>query len=150
MRPLCPNTRWGSEISQWEASILPSWPIRDQDWLHPAPGLWASGNVEGDTQRWGQLSLNRSLVKSELKTSLYQIWEHVFVIILGGQKVWSVPILIMAIICHPWHEGIITSEMGENSRPNYRSLNIFLTGKYEAGETLSELHPPEYTGPGTF
>ena len=39
---------------------------------------------------------------------------------------------------------------GENSRPNYRSLNIFLTGKYEAGETLSELHPPELTGPGTF
>lgn len=96
-------------------------------------GMWSGGWHSGlepaiSTVLWSNL---------ESKTSLYQIWEHVFVIILAAQKVWSVPILIMAIICHPvTRRNNNLLESGENSRPNYRSLNIFLTGKYEAGETL--------------
>ena len=98
------NTRWRFELALGAANERP--PILPVDQSEARTGCILLEGC-GRQGMWGWHSGLEPAISTVLwsnlgsKTSLYQIWEHVFVIILAGQKVWSVPILIMAIICHP-------------------------------------------------
>ena len=84
------NTRWRTETALVTANRSPSsLPLYQSETRTGCILLEGCGRqgMWRVTLRTGAGNLNRSLVKSgETKTSLYQIWEHVFVLILAGTK----------------------------------------------------------------